>query len=220
MAESLGSNPQAVGGGEAIPDIGAVTLGSRVELPFALECARQKVLICVAPGRSSPVGDSGDGKGVGAWLGVSMGAVRAAKEGYLPAVRSTVRHPITDDGRKLKPKNVEGPGGHPILWQRWGHNLDRCTLCLVQVTNLLWQGPSRNRPIHVPIDGKPFLRPGGEAYTFGPKEGPRGCRALVCPTCYVQYGPRIVLAAYPTMSTETVARCSCSWLGFALVTGD
>ena len=223
MAEASGDKPKVVGGGLVPLGIGAVAPGEREGLPFALECARQKVLICVAPGRSPLPGSSGNPKGAGAWLGVSMGAVRVAKEGYLPDVRSDVCTLVsckdgvqTDDGRTSTLKYARGPGGHPILWQRWGHNLDRCTLCLVQVTNLLWQGPSRNRPTRVPVDHKPYFRPGGEAYTFGPKEGPRGCRAVVCPACYVLYGPRIVLAAFPLMSADMVAKCSCSWLGFAL----
>lgn len=221
MAEPSGQMPKVVGGGEATSSTGLVIPDGRMKLPFALECARQKVLICVAQGRSPIPGESGSPKGAGAWLGVSMGAVQMAMEGYLPNVKSTVCNPgsgqeMLDDGWRTTPKYVKGPGGHSIRWQRWGHNLDRCTLCLVQVTNLLWQGPVRNRPLQVPFDSKPFFRPGGEAFTFGPKEGPRGCRALVCPGCYVRYGPRIVLAAYPVMSAESAAKCSCSWLGFAL----
>ena len=221
MAEASGHEPKVVGDGPVSPGIDAIAPGERESMPFALECARQKVLICVAPGRSPLPGSSGNSKGAGAWLGVSMGAVRVAKEGYLPDVQSDVCTPVSrkeaaDGGKKSTLRYAKGPGGHPILWQRWGHNLDRCTLCLVQVTNLLWQGPSRNRPTRVPVDPKPFFRPGGEAFTFGPKEGPRGCRALVCQTCYVLYGPRIVLSAYPLMSADMVAKCSCSWLGFAL----
>ena len=118
MAEAPGCSP-ALGGGEVAPGMGQVTVGSRNEMPFALECARQKVLICVAPGRSPLQGDCGAVKSANAWLGVSFGRI-----------------------------------------------------------------------------------------TFGPKEGPRGCRTLVCPGCYVFYGPCIALAAYPVMTTEAVVRCS------------
>ena len=221
MAETSGRIPKVVRGGEAAPGTGAVVPGERMELPFALECARQKVLICIAPGQSPIKGDSGKPKGVDTWVGVSMGAVKVAKEGYLPEVRSDVctlvpSEEAVDGVQGTVASYAKGPGGHPIRWQRWGHNMGKCTLCLVQVTNLLWQGPSRNKPIQVPVDSKPFFRPDSEAFTFGPKEGPRGCRALVCPGCYVLYGPRIVLAAYPTMSADMVPKCSCSWLGTAL----
>lgn len=221
MAENIGYMPQLVRGGEATPGTGAVVPEERMRLPFALECARQKVLICIAPGRSPEPGDSGNRKGVGAWLGVSMGAVIASKEGYLPDVQSDLCTPVSEmearsGGRRTTPKYARGPGGHLIAWQRWGLDLDKCTLCKVKVTNLLWEGPSRNRPTQVPADNKPYFRPGGEAYTFGPKEGPRGCRVLVCPGCYALYGPRIALAAYPSMTAEKVVRCSCSWLGYAL----
>ena len=80
MAETSGRIPKVVRGGEAAPGTGAVVPGERMELPFALECARQKVLICIAPGQSPVKGDSGKPKSVDTWLGVSMGAVDGVKE--------------------------------------------------------------------------------------------------------------------------------------------
>ena len=93
MAEPSGQMPKVVGGGEATSSTGLVIPDGRMKLPFALECARQKVLICVAQGRSPVPGESGNPKGAGAWLGVSMGAVQMAMEGYLPNVKSTVCNP-------------------------------------------------------------------------------------------------------------------------------
>ena len=160
MAETSGTEPKGVRGGEAFPGTGMVAPKERVDLPFALECARQKVFLCVAPGQSPTPGDSGKFKSVGTWLGVSMGAVMAAKQGYLPEVRSDVCTLTPSEGGEgvvqgIVARYTKGPGGHPIHWQRWGHNLGKCTLCLARVTNVLWQGPVRNKPFKVPVDTKP-----------------------------------------------------------------
>ena len=205
------------GGGLDISGRGDAAPGPRGQLPFALQCARQKVIICVASGKPPAGGDSGGPKSQYAWLGVSKGAVKAAKDGYLPDIRSPMIHEL-GEGEERGPVQapVNGPGGFPILWCPWGHNLARCSLCLTRVTNVLWWGRSKQRPNQVPKDPNPLPGHTSGTYTFGPKEGPRGCRALLCPSCYVEYGPRICLATYPPMTSEEVIRCKCMWLGYSL----
>ena len=192
--------------------------GPRGQLPFPLECARQKVIICMASGKPPAGGDSGGPQGSNAWLGVSKGAVRAAKEGYLPDLQSPMFHVSGEDETGSNQWPVNGPGGYQIDWQSWGLNLTKCALCLKRVTNLLWWGSSKQRPTRVPRDPHPRPEHASGAFTFGPKEGPRGCRVLVCPSCYVEYGPRVCLAVYPPMTSDEVLRCKCMWLGYSLAT--
>lgn len=77
-----GSAPPGIGGGSPEPKGLLVSDNAEPQvLPFALECGRQKVLICVAVGCSPDPAESSKAS-TGVFLGVSMGAVKAAKEGY------------------------------------------------------------------------------------------------------------------------------------------
>ena len=75
MAEPSGELPQAVGESESVPGGSVMNPSYRNSIPFALECGRQKAIICMAPGISPTPGESGGRSGTNAFLGVSMGRV-------------------------------------------------------------------------------------------------------------------------------------------------
>ena len=196
-------------GGKSLP-------GERIVLPHALECARIRLLICLAPGRVPHAVGMGPTE---VWVGRTSGMALDARKGYLTELGENAQA-ATHAGRVLWSRwNVPSQVSYNEPGQSWfrKRSLCRCMVCENDCTYLIWAGPGRERPLKCPPEYTAKDRdPLHDQCPFGPREGPRGCRVLICQKCYSLFGPRIVIAAYPDRNLFT--ECYCTWRGYELVT--
>lgn len=131
------------------------------------------------------------GDGLRIWAGKCLGTALQAREGYL----------------------AHAPA-EQMVWQVY--NPGSCHICSQAVAHVKWLGHGSQRPREVP-GGRQTLTPRA-CGTLGPREGPRGARFLVCRQCYLEYGARLCIVTYPSMTEKEMGECQCLWDGTALAT--
>lgn len=105
--------------------------------------------------------------------------------------------------RMAKQGYLQSPRMSKLVWRQYAPGT--CACCRTQVCKVQWMGQAGRKPVVHTVQNP--TRYWGQEVPF--REGPGGCRVLLCGKCYVEYGLRVNLASYPAMTVQQLASCNC-----------